>query len=241
MVSQTTQHFTQFAQDWWEWDGPFAILHKLTPLRIRWLKNQVCTRWKRDASDVKALQGLHILDAGCGGGLVTEPLCRLGAIVTGLDVVPENIAVAQSHAKTHNLDITYHALSLEKFAQESTATFDVLVAYEVLEHVVCPHAFLQAAATLLKPGGLLLVSTLNRTWSSYLFGIVMAERVLGWVPPGTHQWRLFIPPSDLRHLFERNRFQADTFQGLVFSPWTGQWSLSSHMSINYFASAVKET
>lgn len=238
-LDETAEHFASLGDTWWDEKGPFAVLHKLNPLRLTWLKEQMCTHWQRSLADPHALKGLRVVDVGAGGGLLTEPLSRMGGEVTGLDFVPENIRCAQEHAQKQGLEIVYHTTTLEDFAvlPENQEAFDVVVALEVIEHVENPDHFIKQAARLLKPNGLLLVSTLNRTLQSYVLGIVAAEYVLGWVPRGTHRWQAFVTPGDLRWYFVRAGLEPCGFQGLSFSPHRRKWFLSARLDVNYFASA----
>ncbi len=240
-LQETSEHFFQFSDAWWHPEGPFEILHALNPVRLRWLKTRLCHHFKRDLSDPLALKGLRLLDVGCGGGLVSEPLCRMGAEVLGIDLVPENIACAQDHARQGGMPITYQAISLEDFAAlpHAKGGVDGIVAFEVIEHGPDPAQFLNLASRLLRPGGLLMLSTLNRTFWSYLLGIVAAEYLLRWVPRGTHTWQAFLTPSDIRWHLRRAGFEDPEFEGLSFSLLRRQWHLSEDLSVNYFVSAQK--
>lgn len=240
--AETIAHFAQFAGSWWDPNGPFQILHTLTPLRLRWIKNQLCTAFSRSFEDPLALQGLRILDIGCGGGLLCEPLARMGALVTGIDPVSENIETARHHGTLSGLPIVYHHTDIESFASKSSElSFDVALGLEVIEHTENPAAFIAASGTCLRPGGLLLLSTLNKTFQSWALGIFLAERILKWVPPGTHAWSAFITPSDLAGYLKRAALTPGEIQGLSFSLLTQTWHLSSDTAINYFISARKES
>lgn len=217
-----------FASQWWDEEGPFKILHQLAPLRLGWMLSLI-------PPGPKPLQGWRILDIGCGGGLIAEPLARLGAQVTGIDEVPEAIAAARQHAG--NLPIDYIITALETYT--SPELFDGIVALEVIEHVKSPLAFLTRCAQLLKPGGRLWGSTLNRTGASYLLGIVAAEYVLRWVPRGTHQWSAFITPAEITDMLKCLSFLPPVFQGLSFHPLRANWALSQNTEVNYFFSAKK--
>ena len=238
---ETIAHFARLGNTWWDPKGPFRILHELTPLRLRWLKKQICRAFSRSFEDPLALQGLRILDIGCGGGLLCEPLSRMGAIVTGIDPVEENICTAENHANLNGLPIIYKHADIESFAEREETLFDIAIGFEVIEHTETPTAFITATASCMKPGGFLFLSTLNKTFQSWAFGIIAAERILQWVPPGTHTWSAFIKPSDLTGYLTRTGFAPLETQGFSFSLLTQTWDLSDDISINYFMSAQKES
>ncbi|MGL5784842.1 MAG: bifunctional 2-polyprenyl-6-hydroxyphenol methylase/3-demethylubiquinol 3-O-methyltransferase UbiG [Alphaproteobacteria bacterium] len=235
------EHFKPFAETWWDERGPYRILHQLNPLRLRFAKDYMQHHGLplASATAFKPLQGLRLLDVGCGGGLTAEPLARMGAQVTGLDAVPEAITVAKQHALEQGLDITYHGCPLEKLPVPEPL-FDVITAFEIVEHVQHPGFFLALCGAYLRPGGVLLLSTLNRTFLSYILGIVAAEKILGWVPPGTHRWEKFITPYELSWILERQGFHEFTFSGISFQPLTQTWKLSEHLEMNYLSGAVKK-
>ncbi len=215
---QEVETFSAHASRWWDQEGPFKPLHQLTPLRISFLKETI-----------GILQGCKILDIGCGGGLVCEPLARLGAHVTGIDPSPENIAVAIAHKQ--DLPIIYKACSVEQMK----GSFEAVLALEVVEHVASLDAFLFHCSRLLSPGGILILSTLNRTPSSFLGGIVAAEYLLDWVPRGTHDWTKFVKPSELVHASVRAGLTLSSLQGFGFDLVRHQWQLKESIKINYFA------
>ncbi len=215
---QEVETFSAHASRWWDQEGPFKPLHQLTPLRIAFLKKTI-----------GPLQGGKILDIGCGGGLVTEPLARLGLCVTGIDPSPENITAAELHKR--NLPITYKTSSIE----EMEGSFDVVLALEVVEHVASLDSFLFHCSRLLSPKGLLILSTLNRTPSSFLGGIIAAEYFLNWVPRGTHDWTKFVKPSELSHAAEKNNLILSNLQGFGFDLGQRHWRLQDSIKINYFA------
>lgn len=227
------EHFNQLAHQWWDENGPFAILHQLNPIRIDYIRSQIFQHISRDILADMPLKGLSILDVGCGGGLISEPLTRLGAQVTGLDAAEENIHAAQAHAALMDLNIPYIHSTLE----EHEGQYDVVLAIEVVEHVASIPAFLKAAQACLKPGGLLVVSTINRTLRSLILGKYIAEYVLNWVPRGTHNWQQFITPRRLGHLMTRQGFQILDLRGLGYDFMQKKWRLSSNRSINYFMTA----
>ena len=231
------EKFAAIADEWWSPEGKFKPLHRLNPVRLGYIRDRLCAHFGRDPRSVRSLEGLALVDIGCGGGLIAEPMARLGAAVTGLDAEARNIAVARAHAEGQGLDIDYRATTAEALAAEH-ARFDVVLALEIVEHVPDAGAFLHAAASLVAPGGALVASTLNRTARSYALAIVGAEYVLRWVPRGTHDWRRFVKPSELaRHLRAAGLDLAAT-AGLVFNPLSGEWRLDPHdLAVNYIAMA----
>ena len=230
--------FSALAGEWWNPEGAFRILHRLNPLRVEYVKNQACIRFDRKPDSSHALHGLRILDAGCGGGLLAEPLVRLGTKVTGLDASSEAIAIAVRHAKASGLSIDYRAGSVEDLAK-GKEKFDIVSAFEIIEHVADLDSFLASLARLLKPGGLLVLATLNRTPQSFLLGIIAVEYVLGWVPRGTHQWTKFVRPSELARRLEAQKITTRDLTGVVFDPLTGAFGLSKdNLRVNYFLTAL---
>lgn len=226
----------QFAKDsahWWDEDGPFKPLHMLNPVRMRYIKEQICVHFDRDINDIKALKGLSIVDVGCGGGLVCEPLARMGSNVTGADADAQAIDVAKEHAKQSGLKIKYK----QGAAENLKTKFDVVLALEIIEHVSDPAIFVQNIATLAKPGGIVIFSTLNRTAKSYALGIVAAEYLLRWVPRGTHSWEKFVKPSEMRAHAKKSGLDALDVTGLVYNPFKSQFLLSDNdVAVNYFMS-----
>ncbi len=222
--------FSDCDQDWWNPNGAWKPLHKLNPARINYILEIARARVK----------GLSVLDVGCGGGLLAEPLARMGANVTGLDASPKTIRAARAHAKQEKLKIDYRTGSVEDFARSNKSRYDIVLAMEILEHAADIGSLLRAAASALKPNGVLIVSTVNRTTKSYLLGIVMAEYVLGWVPKGMHDWERFIKPSELAALFEKAGLKLSDLKGMVFNPFSNSFSLrSDNVDVNYLAAAVK--
>ena len=230
--------FAALAERWWDEEGPFKPLHRLNPTRLTFIRDSLCGHAGRDPMSVKPLSGLRILDVGCGGGLLCEPLCRLGASVTGIDAAFESIAVAAAHARAVRLDIDYRAAAPEDLTVEGAA-FDAVINMEVIEHVDDVDAFLAACCALVRPGGVMLLSTLNRTWKSLALGKVAAEYLLGWVPPGTHDWRRFVKPSEMARGLRRHGMALVALRGMTYAPGTDTWSLSDDVTVNYMAMAEK--
>lgn len=221
-------HFSAHAGDWWELHGTYAPLHKMARARMEFLTAQL--------GNVK---GKSILDIGCGGGLVCEPLARLGANVTGIDADQNAVRIAKDHAEKQNLTIDYQCAAAEDLAANGEQ-FDCVTALEILEHVMDAQVFVDLCARLVKPEGKVVFSTLNRTWKSYALGIIAAERVLNWAPVGTHQWRKFIRPSELAAMCESAGLKPAALSGVVYRPLHGDFTLDPHdLGINYFLVATK--
>lgn len=230
--------FDELGEKWWDESGPMRPLHRLNPVRLAYIRRVVREHFALP-DRVKCLQNLKIADIGCGGGLVAEPLCRLGAAVTGVDAGKENIRVAKAHAKAHNLAIDYRATTAEELAA-SGKQYDVVTALEIVEHVADVDVFMKALCAIVKPGGMLVMSTLNRTPKSYLLGIVAAEYVLRWLPRGTHDWRKFLKPSELARQVRKNGMEATDLHGLVYDPITRDFALDAEdLDVNYLLEAVK--
>jgi 2-polyprenyl-6-hydroxyphenyl methylase / 3-demethylubiquinone-9 3-methyltransferase len=227
--------FDALAQDWWRPDGPMAPLHRINPVRIGWLIDTLARRFKSQGSS--PLEGRTILDIGCGAGLLAEPLSRLGARVTGLDPAPSAIAAAQAHAEATGAELTYRVGTVESLAADGE-TYDAVLAMEVVEHVENVSAFVAAAAALVAPGGILCLSTLNRTARSFALAIVGAEYVLRWLPRGTHRWEQFVTPLELTAALRRAGFVVTARRGLMFDPLRREWRLADDLSVNYFLAAV---
>jgi 2-polyprenyl-6-hydroxyphenyl methylase/3-demethylubiquinone-9 3-methyltransferase len=226
--------FGDHAQNWWDSEGPMAPLHRINPQRMAYVKDVLCAHFSRDATARLPLKGLTILDIGCGGGLVTEALTRLGASVTGIDASAELITVAKEHAAEQNLQITYEAVFSDVLVKRKKI-YDAVLALEVIEHVANPSALLHDMKKLIQPKGVAIVSTLNRTPASFMGGIVAAEYLLRWVPKGTHQWQSFIKPSELVALAVENKLRATATMGLHYNLLSKDFSLQADkMDINYF-------
>lgn len=230
------QQFSKDSDQWWDESGPFAPLHRLNPVRMSYIKAQICEAYGRDMEDLNALKGLSILDVGCGGGLVCEALARLGASVTGADADTQAIAVAKAHAQESGLKIQYEA----KPAEEIKKQFDVVLALEIIEHVREPSAFVKSVSKLAKPDGLVIFSTLNRNPKSFLLGIIAAEYILRWVPKGTHSWKKFIKPSELSRHARAAGLTPQDISGLIFNPAKNEFSLSARdLDVNYLLTTKK--
>ena len=228
--------FSALADGWWDRDGPMKALHRLNPARLAWLRQQLVGHFGRDRDHPRPLAGLTVADIGCGGGLASEPLARLGARVTGIDGSPRAIAAARAHAGAAGLEIDYRIGAAEELAGER---FDAVIALEVVEHVAERAAFVAACCACLRPGGPVVLATLNRTLRSFLLAIVAAERVLRWLPAGSHDWRRFVKPSELARDLRRAGASTTAIAGLVFDPLTGRWRLGRDVAVNYMLSAVK--
>jgi 2-polyprenyl-6-hydroxyphenyl methylase/3-demethylubiquinone-9 3-methyltransferase len=229
--------FAQLASEWWDAAGRFRALHRIGPARLGFLRDELLRHFARPPQ-MRPLEGLHILDVGCGGGLICEPLARMGARVTGLDPAAENVEAALRHAAGEGLDINYRAGRAEDLRAQGEV-FDAVVCLEVVEHVPDPAAFLAVCAGLVRPGGLMLLSTLNRTFKAYLLAIIGAEYVLRWLPVGTHQWDRFVTPDELASYLRAAGLGPPVIKGLVYSPLADSWSVGGDTAVNYLASAAK--
>jgi 2-polyprenyl-6-hydroxyphenyl methylase/3-demethylubiquinone-9 3-methyltransferase len=239
VIDEEVRRFAALGDEWWNPAGPMAALHGLNPTRLAWMRETIARHFGRDAKGAAPpLVGLTLLDVGCGGGLVAEPLARMGADVTGLDPAAESIAVARAHAEATGARLVYRAGLAEDLVAES-ARFDVVTALEVVEHVADLRAFVAAATALAKPDGLILLSTLNRTLKSFALAIVGAEYVLGWVEQGTHRWEQFVTPAELAAALEAAGCRESERRGMVYDPLRRDWRLSSDVSVNYCMAAKK--
>ena len=238
--AEEVERFSALADTWWDPKGSMAPLHRLNPARLGFLRQTLAAHFDRDARSLSPFRGLRILDVGCGGGLISEPLARLGAVVTGIDAADANIAVARAHARDAHLDIDYRQASAEELSAVGER-FNAVLALEIVEHVADLDAFLAAAAALVRPGGAFIASTLNRTPKSLLFAIVGAEYVLGWLPRGTHRWDRFLKPSELAAALRRHGLQSRDIRGLVYDLLAGEWWLGRDLGVNYLIFAVRPT
>lgn len=228
--------FSALAAKWWDAAGPMKPLHRMNPTRLLWLKRQACAAFGREEKDPRALAGLAALDIGCGAGILAEPLARMGAAVTGIDPSGEVIAAAEAHAAESGLAIGYRAATAEQIAAEG-ARFDLVTALEVVEHVTDVSAFVATAASLVKPGGLIVFSTINRTPKAFFLAIVGAEFVLGWLPRGTHEYGKLVTPSELSAALRATGCAPNGETGVVYSPLADEWRLASDMDVNYLMAA----
>jgi len=230
------EKFTKIAEEWWDPQGKFKPLHRFNPIRISYIKKNIINTFKLNQK-IKPLKKVKILDIGCGGGLLSEPLSRLGAEVVGIDASDRNIKIAKSHAIKSNLDIKYLCSSPENF--NSKTKFDVVLNMEIVEHVHDVDFFLKSCAKLLKKNGIMFVATLNKTLKSYLFAIVGAEYVLRWLPIGTHEWDKFVKPNDLVDILKKYDLKLDSLDGMKFNPIKNEWNISSDTSVNYIGKFIK--
>ena len=231
--------FEAMAAEWWDPNGKFRPLHLMNPCRLDYITRQIATEYSRDLKGAKPFAGLRILDIGCGGGLLSEPMARLGADVVGADAAPRNIPVAQVHAKAAGLVIDYRHTTAEDLAAAGEQ-FDIVLNMEVVEHVSDPLAYLTACKDLLKPQGLMICSTLNRNAKSFMMAIVGAEWVMRWLPKGTHDWQKFITPDELYSLIERAGLTPVDRKGMVFNPVSWNWSLSAtDLTVNYVTTSLR--
>lgn len=232
--------FQAMAAEWWDPAGKFKPLHMLNPVRLDYIVGQIAAEFGRDRRSLRPFEGLRLLDIGCGGGLVSEPMARLGAEVTGADAAAENIEVARVHAAQSDLPIDYRATTAEAILAEG-ARFDVVLALEIVEHVADPQEFITTCARLLRPGGVLIASTLNRTPQSFAAAIVGAEWIMRWLPRGTHEWSRFIRPTELGSMFDAAGVRVVDRSGMVFNPLGWSWSLSKRdLSVNYLMTGVRQ-
>ncbi len=230
------EKFSKIAEEWWNPEGKFKPLHKFNPIRISYIKENIIKTFKLDYNKTP-LKNIKILDIGCGGGLLSEPMCRLGAKVTGIDASEKNIKVAKLHSKKNSLQINYFCSSPEKFNTKDK--FDVILNMEIVEHVEDVNFFLESCCKLLKKNGLMFVATLNKTLKSYIFAIVGAEYVLRWLPIGTHEWEKFIKPEKLISILEKNNLKLDKVDGMNFNLLKNKWSVGNDKSVNYIAKFIK--
>jgi 2-polyprenyl-6-hydroxyphenyl methylase/3-demethylubiquinone-9 3-methyltransferase len=237
---QELAKFAAMAETWWNPEGEFRPLHRINPTRIAFIRDRAAWHFGRDPLHERPLTGLRLLDIGCGGGLLAEPLTRLGAAVTAIDPVPRNIAIARHHAEQMGLYIDYRACTAEMLLQEGAAGhFDIVLAMEVVEHVHDTAAFVGSCAALLAPRGLLFLATLNRTLKAFALAIVGAEYVLRWLPRGTHEWRRFVRPSELALALRRHGLEVVELAGVGYHPLTDSWGLSRDLDVNYMAVALR--
>ena len=229
--------FAAMADSWWDPEGDFRPLHRLNPTRVGFIRDEILEHFDRTVGP-DCLKGLRILDIGCGGGLVCEPLVRLGATVTGIDATHRNISIAQAHAAQVDLAVDYRAVTAESLV-EAAETFDVVICLEVIEHVHEPDSFVRLWEQLLTPGGLLVTSTLNKSLPGFLMGVVGAEYIMRWLPVGTHDWRKFVSPSTMQKWLTAVGLRAKSMKGMSYRPLTDTFVLTDDLSVNYIASAAR--
>ena len=230
------EKFSKIAEEWWNPEGKFKPLHKFNPIRISYIKENIIETFKL-VYNKAPLKNIKILDIGCGGGLLSEPMCRLGAKVTGIDASDKNIKVAKLHSKKSNLQINYFCSSPEKF--HAKEKFDVILNMEIVEHVEDVNFFLKSCSKLLKKNGIMFVATLNKTLKSYIFAIVGAEYILRWLPIGTHEWGKFLKPEELISVLKKNNLKLDKIDGMNFNLIKNKWSVGNDKSVNYIAKFIK--
>lgn len=233
------ERFAALAEEWWDPRGKFAPLHRFNPVRLGFIRDRLAALKGRDPLGDKPLEGLSVLDVGCGGGLVAEPLARLGAAVTGIDAGEKNVLAAQAHARAQGLAIDYRRAAASDLAA-ARERFDAVLSLEVLEHVADRRAFVKDCAALAKPGGVLILATLNRTLKSFLLGVVAAEYVLGWLPRGTHDWSRFVRPSELAVDLRAAGMKLAELKGVSYNPVTDRFALGDDVDVNYLAVAERE-
>ena len=230
------EKFSKIAEEWWNPQGKFKPLHKFNPIRISYIKQNIIESFKLE-NEKEPLKNIKILDIGCGGGLLSEPMCRLGAKVTGIDASEKNISIAKLHSKKNNLQIDYFCTSPENF--EPKDEFDVILNMEIVEHVEDINFFLKSCSKLLRKNGIMFVATLNKTLKSYVFAIIGAEYILRWLPIGTHEWDKFVKPEELISILKKNNFNLEKVDGMKFNILTDKWKISRDKSINYITKFIK--
>jgi len=231
------QKFSKLAEEWWDLNGKFKPLHMFNPIRIEYITDKIKKKFKLQNQRGNYLKGLNILDIGCGGGLISEPLARLGAKVTGIDASKKNIVVAKLHAKKNGLPINYINISPENL--KDIEKFDIILNLEIVEHVNDVNLYIKSCYKLLKKNGLMFTATLNRSFISYIKAIIGAEYILRWLPIGTHDWNKFIKPEELESLLSKEKFSTFDVKGLKFNPFLNKWKKSSDLSVNYIITSIR--
>ena len=231
------EKFSKLSEEWWNPLGKFKPLHKFNPIRINYIKQNIIGHFNI-VNTINPLNNLSLLDVGCGGGLLSEPMCRLGAKVTGIDATRKNINIAKIHAKKNKLQINYVTASPEKLKIKNK--FDVILNMEIVEHVSDLNYFIKSCANLLKKNGIMFVATINRTLKSYLFAIIGAEYILKWLPIGTHDWNLFVKPEELIKTLTKHNLKSNGIHGVIFNPLLNQWKTGKDSSVNYISSFIKK-
>ncbi|CAK01051.1 bifunctional 2-polyprenyl-6-hydroxyphenol methylase/3-demethylubiquinol 3-O-methyltransferase UbiG [Bartonella tribocorum] len=231
-------HFSRIATEWWNPQGKFRPLHQFNPTRLAYIREKICLEFNRDPVSLMPFDNLKILDIGCGGGLLCEPMARLGATVVGVDAAQTNIDVAKIHAAQNNLSIDYRTTTAEALANEGEK-FDIILNMEVVEHVADVNLFINATAKMLKPQGLMFVATLNRTWKAWGFAIIGAEYILRWLPKGTHDYKKFLKPRELKNFLSKNALTVIDEIGITYNPLNDSWNRSKDMDVNYLLLAKR--
>ncbi|KAL5725399.1 hypothetical protein ACHQM5_008547 [Ranunculus cassubicifolius] len=232
--------FSAIAETWWDSQGPFKPLHALNPTRLAFIRSTLCKHFRKDPLSARPFEGLNIADVGCGGGILSEPLARMGATVTGIDAVERNIKIARLHAESDQAtsSIEYCCTTAENLVEQQR-TFDAVISLEVIEHVANPAEFCKSLASLTAPNGATLVSTINRSMRAYAATIVVAEYILHWLPKGTHEWSKLVTPEELALIMNQASISLEEMAGFVYYPLTGRWALSDDISVNYIAYGTK--
>jgi 2-polyprenyl-6-hydroxyphenyl methylase/3-demethylubiquinone-9 3-methyltransferase len=230
--------FVAMAEEWWDPKGKFKPLHKFNPVRLTYIRDNLCAHFGRDPNSIRPFEGLRILDVGCGGGLLCEPLTRLGATLVGIDAAERNITIAKIHAEQAGLDIDYRATTSEALVVAGES-FDVVLNMEVVEHVDDVPLYMKSCADLVAPGGLMFTATLNRTARSWALAVIGAEYILRWLPRGTHDWNKFLTPEEIGTQLKRNGLKVTDQTGVVFHPLADEWRMSPDMGINYMVLAAR--
>lgn len=239
VVDAELKKFSDLAAQWWDPDGKFKTLHKFNPVRLAYIRDHACAHFGRETRSLKPFTGLRVLDIGCGGGLLCEPMARLGADVVGADAAEKNVRTAQAHALEFGLAIDYRATTAEDLAAQGE-NFDIVLNMEVVEHVADMPAFIASCASMVRPGGLMFVATLNRTLKAFGLAIIGAEYVLGWLPKGTHQWEKFITPAELAAALHAADLRVRDRAGVVYNPLADTWRKSSDTDVNYMILAERQ-
>jgi len=238
VVDAELKKFSDLAAQWWDPDGKFKTLHKFNPVRLAYIREHACGHFDRDTTSLKPFSGLRVLDIGCGGGLLCEPMARLGADVVGADAAEKNVKTAAAHAAEFGLAIDYRATTAEDLAAQGE-NFDIVLNMEVVEHVADMPAFIASCSSMVRPGGLMFVATLNRTLKAFGLAIIGAEYVLGWLPKGTHQWEKFITPAELTSAVHASDLRVKDRAGVVYNPLADTWRRSSDTDVNYMILAER--
>ncbi|WP_373291179.1 bifunctional 2-polyprenyl-6-hydroxyphenol methylase/3-demethylubiquinol 3-O-methyltransferase UbiG [Aquisalinus flavus] len=233
------EKFSAMAADWWDPSGKFKPLHKFNPVRLTHIRNEICAHFGRDPNAKRPLEGLRLLDIGCGGGLVSEPMARLGAQVTGIDAAARNVKTALTHAAEQGVTVDYRATTAEELLASGIEPFDAVLNLEVVEHVADVDLFLRTSADLVRPGGIMFVATINRTLKAFATAKFAAEYILRWLPVGTHDQNKFVKPEEARHALERAGMQVDTPVGMSYQPLSDAWRVTGDASVNYMLTATK--